>query len=87
MPGNLEAGFAGLTDRFKRDHNQTFATYSSFWHLFKSVNISAVTATGNNTVTAEVTYVKTTGETIHEHDVYTLVQQNGSWLIDTQRAG
>jgi hypothetical protein len=86
LPGNLETGFARLTARFKRDNNQTFATYASFWKTIRSVSVSGLTATGN-TVTAEITYVKTNGATSHERHVYTLVQQNGSWAIDTQRPG
>jgi hypothetical protein len=31
--------------------------------------------------------VTTAGSTIVEHDTFTLVQQNGQWLIDSQTVG
>jgi serine/threonine protein kinase len=87
LPGNLEAGYARLTDRFKRDKTQTFADYQGFWRHYRSVTASGVSQSGSNSVSAEVTYVTTAGETIREHDIFTLVQQNGQWLIDSQQVG
>jgi serine/threonine protein kinase len=87
LPGSLEAGYARLTDRFKQDKTQTFADYQGFWRQYRSVTASGVSQSGSNSVSAEVTYVTTAGKTIREHDTFTLVQQNGQWLIDSQRAG
>jgi serine/threonine protein kinase len=87
LPGSLDAGYARLTDRFKRDKTQTFADYQNFWRQYRSVTASGTSQSGSNSVSAEVTYVTTAGKTIREHDIFTLVQQNGQWLIDSQQAG
>lgn len=83
IPGNLAAGFARLTDRFKAAHKQTMEKYISWWGRFKSVTASNVNASGD-TVTADITYVDKSGKTSHEHNTFTLIQQNGVWLIDAQ---
>ncbi|WP_370949763.1 serine/threonine-protein kinase [Amycolatopsis sp. cg5] len=83
LPGNLEAGWAGLSDRFKREHKQTYESYSGFWRGMRSVSVS-VTERGPNQVAGKVTYVKTNGSTSTENHTYTLVQVDGKWLIDTE---
>ncbi|MDT7724511.1 MAG: eukaryotic-like serine/threonine-protein kinase [Actinomycetota bacterium] len=81
---NLQASFAGLSDNFKRSHNnQTFETYSAFWNRFSAVVVSEVTAAGGNAVNANVAFTEK-GATSTERHRYTLVEQNGKWLIDTQ---
>lgn len=87
LPGNLEAGYARLTQRFKQERSRTFASYQGFWSQMRAVNVGGLTARGDNTVSADVTYVYANGRTVHEHHVYTLVQQNGGWAIDSQRSG
>ena len=85
LPGNLNAGFALLTDDFKRSLRQTPSTYAGFWGQFKSVTASNVRAAGGNKVSADLNYVRTNGS--HEgpeHHVYTMVQQNGVWMIEGQ---
>jgi serine/threonine protein kinase len=81
---NLQASFAGLSDRFKTAHKQNFETYSSYWNRYRSVTVSNVAAAGSNTVTLTITTVETGGKTVTERHTYTLVEQNGKWLIDTQ---
>jgi serine/threonine protein kinase len=87
LPGSLPAGYAKLTDQFKQSRNLTLANYEGFWHQYQSVTVSGVTQQGPDRVSADVTYVTTGGNTIVEHDTFTLVQQNGQWLIDSQTVG
>jgi serine/threonine protein kinase len=87
IPGNLQASYARLTDAFKSSRSTSFEDYQAFWGAMRAVNLSNVVAQGDNAVSATVTYVYNSGKTATEHHVYTLVQQNGQWLIDSQRAG
>ncbi|MFC3453662.1 serine/threonine-protein kinase [Amycolatopsis speibonae] len=86
IPGNLQAGFAGLSDNFKRTRNQSFERYSGYWKSYRSVTVSDVSESGN-TVTAKLTYVTTSGETRSGRETFVLIQQDGRYLIDSQRAG
>ncbi|MFI9456151.1 serine/threonine-protein kinase [Amycolatopsis sp. NPDC052450] len=86
IPGNLEAGFATLTDSFKTNRKQSFERYSSYWRQYSAVTVSNVTESGN-TVSATLTYVKAGGGTTTGRETFVLVQQNGRYLIDSQRAG
>ncbi|EME60778.1 serine/threonine-protein kinase [Amycolatopsis decaplanina] len=86
IPGNLQAGFATLSDNFKRTRNQSFERYSNYWKDYRSVTVSNVSESGN-TVTATLTYVKASGATMTGRETFVLVQQDGRYLIDSQRAG
>ncbi|MCX2948014.1 serine/threonine protein kinase [Lentzea sp. NEAU-D7] len=83
-PGNLEAGWATLTDKFKASRNQTFQTYQQFWSQFTAVRVSNAAAVGDNVVTVTLQYMQ--GDSVYttETHTYTLVQQNGKWMIDNQ---
>ncbi|WP_081736295.1 serine/threonine-protein kinase [Amycolatopsis orientalis] len=84
IPGNLQAGFATLTDNFKRTKNQSFERYSNFWKDYRAVTVSNVSESGT-TVTATLTYVKASGGTTTERATFVMVQQDGRYLIDSQR--
>jgi serine/threonine protein kinase len=84
LPGNQEAAYARLTAAFKQDRAASFADYQAFWNRFSSVTASNVAAQGPNTVSANLQYVERTGGTLTESHVYTMVLQNGQWLIDAQ---
>ncbi|RDI35207.1 protein kinase domain-containing protein [Lentzea flaviverrucosa] len=83
-PGNLEAGWATLTDNFKASRNQTFQTYQQFWNRFTSVRLSNVAPQGPNVVTVTLQYMQGDAIFTTETHTYTLVQQNGKWMIDNQ---
>jgi serine/threonine protein kinase len=86
LPGNLEQAYSLLTEGFKSSRSQTFADYESFWGRMSAVQVSDVTAGGGNTVAATVTYTEEGGGTQSERHVYSLVEQDGRWLIDSQAA-
>ena len=83
---NLDTSFARLTSNFKVTRGQTPQTYASFWGQYRSVSAQVVSENGN-TVTAKITYVATGGKTSTEQSTYTLIQEGGTWLVDTQRRG
>ncbi|WP_306745165.1 serine/threonine-protein kinase [Saccharothrix yanglingensis] len=84
MPGNLQGLFARLSDNFKASRGLTYAGYEDFWNDFSEVEASNVQVTGPNTVAATITYTRPGGGREQENHVYTLVQANGQWLIDSQ---
>lgn len=86
IPGNLQASFALLSDNFKRTRGQSFERYSSYWKGFSSVSVSNVSESGN-TVSATLTYVKAGGGSTTGKETFVLVQQDGRYLIDSQRPG
>ncbi|WP_181771524.1 serine/threonine-protein kinase [Amycolatopsis pittospori] len=84
IPGNLQAGFATLTDNFKRTKNQSFERYSNFWKDYRGVAVSNIVESGN-TVSATLTYSRAAGGTMTEKATFVMVQQDGRYLIDSQR--
>ncbi len=84
IPGNLQAGFATLTDNFKRSKNQSFERYSNFWKDYRGVAVSNIAESGN-TVSATLTYTRAAGGTMTEKATFVMVEQDGRYLIDSQR--
>lgn len=84
VPGNLEAGWATLTDSFKASFKQTFQTYQQFWSRYTAVRLSNITPQGDNTVSVTLQYMQGSNVVTTERHTYTLVQQNGKWMINTQ---
>ncbi|RBM22214.1 serine/threonine protein kinase [Prauserella sp. PE36] len=84
LPGNLEAAYARLSDRFKSTRSPSFADYASFWNQMSSVQATNLSPAGGNAVTATITYTYADGGTTTERHTYTLVDQNGQWAIDGQ---
>ncbi|MCS7477253.1 serine/threonine-protein kinase [Umezawaea endophytica] len=76
------ASYARLTEKFKQARAKSFDDYTFFWSQ-NSATVGNVVEQGPNTVTATVTY---NGNESENH-VYTLVQQNGQWMIDVQVTG
>ncbi|MGW4208997.1 serine/threonine-protein kinase [Lentzea sp. NPDC004789] len=87
VPNNLEAGYATLTDSFKAAMVPTFQKYQSFWSQYTSVQLSNVTQQGDNVVSATLQYMQGSAVVTTERNTYTLVQQNGKWMIDKQVSG
>ncbi|MFD7658651.1 protein kinase, partial [Actinosynnema sp. NPDC059797] len=85
LPGNLEAGYARLSDGFKARFAPSFADYQAFWGQMSAVSVTDVRPVGGNEVAATVTYTYRNGGSQPERHVYTLVKTDGGWLIDGQR--
>lgn len=84
IPGDLNAGWARLTDNFKAGRGLDFGQYQSFWSQFADVVATNVAQQGDNVVSATINYTRKDGSTFSEQHTYTLVQVNGSWMIDNQ---
>ena len=85
MPGNRDAGWQRLTPRFQQGMGGGRDYYDRFWSGFSSVTASDPAQTGPTTVQVTVLYVHNNGSQERERNEYTLVNQNGTWLIDAQR--
>ncbi|EFL05351.1 MULTISPECIES: serine/threonine-protein kinase [Actinomycetes] len=84
LPSNLESGWAMLSDGFRAKKNQTFERYKSWWSQFSSVTANDVQVTGENTLTAKITYHRASGGTTTEFHHYTMSQRNGAWQIEVE---
>ncbi|MFI6027305.1 serine/threonine-protein kinase [Amycolatopsis magusensis] len=85
LPGNTETAYGLLSDRMKQSRAKTYGDYAAFWGGMSDVQVSNVSATGNNTVSVSIVYTRSNGATEREQHTYTLVQSGGKWLIDSQR--
>ena len=82
LPQNRDAGWALLTDRYRRTTAKNRATYDAFWGSVASVSSSDVTGSASGAVTATITYAFTDGRTYVERTSYQLVRQDGVLKID-----
>lgn len=82
MPGNTEAGWSRLSEKYQLSTPKTYANYQAFWSDMTAVQVSGVSPTGDTTVEATVVYSFKDGRTVEERHSYTLVAQDGRWLID-----
>lgn len=85
LPRNTETAYGLLSDRMKQSRAKTYGDYAAFWGGMSDVQVSNVSATGNNTVSVSIVYTRSSGATEREQHTYTLVQSGGKWLIDSQR--
>lgn len=83
LPGNTDAGWARLTDRYRSTTARDRATYDRFWASVKAVSVAQAKASGPGSVVATVRYDFTDGRRFEERTAYTLVQQDGLLKIDT----
>jgi hypothetical protein len=82
MPGNLDQAWTRLTPKFQAHPAGGRSGYEEWWSTVSTVACTQVTLTGSNTVEATILYTFTSGERRRELHRYTLVNQNGVWLID-----
>ena len=82
LPGNLDAGWDRLTERYQRTTATSRAYYGSFWGAVDSVAVSDVSASTPGSVTATVTYDYADGRRFVERTAYRLVREDGELKID-----
>jgi serine/threonine protein kinase len=83
MPGNLDAAWQRLTPRYQASPAGGREGYQRWWSDKSAVAVSEVTPAGGNAVEATILYTYTDGHRIRERHRYFLVNQGGTWLIDT----
>ena len=82
LPGDRDAGWELLTDRYQRTTARNRATYDSFWGSVDQVRVSDVTASAPGSVTATLTYDFADGREFVERTSYRLVPEDGVLKID-----
>jgi hypothetical protein len=85
MPGNRDQAWNRLTPKFQNSPAGGESGYDSFWSKISSIAASEAAQTGENVVEVTLLYVYNNGTRIRERHRYVLVNQNGTWLIDTVR--
>ncbi|MFC4855025.1 serine/threonine-protein kinase [Actinophytocola glycyrrhizae] len=81
MPGSRAEGWNRLSPGYQA---QGRASYDRWWGRVSSVSASEIATTGPTTVEATVLYAFTDGTRTRERHRYTMLNQNGTWLIDSQ---
>ncbi|WP_313888386.1 serine/threonine-protein kinase [Lentzea alba] len=84
IPGDLQSGYATLTDRFKAARSKTFQEYQQWWSQYTGVNVLNTAPQGDNVVTATLQYMQGNSVATTETLTFTLVQVNGKWMFDSQ---
>ncbi|MFL6143000.1 MAG: hypothetical protein ACJ72N_14200, partial [Labedaea sp.] len=82
MPRDLEQTWSWLTPKYQQHPAGGYGGYQTFWGRINTVRVSQVNAIAANTVDATVEYGFKDGRVVRERHRYTLVNQNGGWLID-----
>lgn len=82
LPADVDAGWALLTDRYRRTTARNRATYDSFWGEVNTVAVSDATGSASGSVTATITYAFASGRTFVERTSYQMVRQDGVLKID-----
>ncbi|OLF14635.1 hypothetical protein BU204_26180 [Actinophytocola xanthii] len=82
VPGNTAEGWTRMTPRFQNFPARNRQNYESYWNSVRSVRASGASANGS-TVDVTVDLVFKDGRGSREQHRYTLVNQNGRWLLDT----
>jgi eukaryotic-like serine/threonine-protein kinase len=82
LPGDTDAGWSRLTDRYRRTTATSRSYYESFWGAVDSVRVSDVSGRSPGTVTATVRYDYEDGRVYVERTRYRLVEDDGRLKID-----
>ncbi|HEX6354118.1 serine/threonine-protein kinase [Actinophytocola sp.] len=85
MPGNRDQAWTRLTPKFQASPAGGRSGYESYWSGVRSISATDTVQTGENTVEVTLRYEYTSGRRVTERHQYFLVNQNGTWLIDTVR--
>jgi hypothetical protein len=83
LPANTDRGWDLLTPQYRRQHSLNKHDYQSFWASIAQVSVSNATGTAPNTVQATINYTFTDGRVAHELTRYGLVNDDGTWKIDS----
>ena len=82
LPGDTDAGWARLTDRYKQTTATSRSYYDRFWGAIDRVQVSQVGGQAPSSVVATIRYVYDDGRVFVERTSYTLVRDAGQLKID-----
>lgn len=83
LPGNTDQGWNLLTQQYRHDHSVNKHDYQKFWDGISAVNVSNSTGTAPSTAQATINYTYKDGRVVSELTRYGLVNDNGTWKIDS----
>jgi hypothetical protein len=82
MPRDLQQTWSWLTPKYQQHPAGGYGGYQTFWGRINTVRVSQVNAIDGNTVEATVEYSFKDGKVVRERHRYTLINQDGAWMID-----
>jgi len=82
LPADTDAGWALLTERYRRTTARNRATYDAFWRSIEQVSVTDAEGSASGSVTATITYAFTDGRTFVERTSYQLVSEDAVLKID-----
>ncbi|CAN7350108.1 serine/threonine-protein kinase [Terrabacter sp. LjRoot27] len=82
LPGDTDAGWARLTDRYRSTTSGSRATYERFWGSVDSVDVRQATGSAPRSVVATLRYAFDDGRRFEERTSYSLVDDGGILKID-----
>jgi hypothetical protein len=82
LPGNTDAGWALLTDRYRRTTATSRDYYNRFWGAISRVQVSDVSSKAPSSVVATLRYDFKDGRIYIERTSYSLVPEDGKLKID-----
>ncbi|MCU1536769.1 MAG: hypothetical protein JWP82_1120, partial [Humibacillus sp.] len=82
LPGDTDAGWALLTDRYKQTTATSRSYYDRFWGAVDKVQVSQVSSQAPSSVVATIRYVYDDGRVFTERTSYSLVRDGGRLKID-----
>jgi eukaryotic-like serine/threonine-protein kinase len=82
LPGDTDAGWARLTDRYRSTTSGSRATYERFWDSVDSVEVRQASGSAPRSVVATLRYVFDDGRRFEERTSYSLVEDGGILKID-----
>jgi hypothetical protein len=85
LPGNTDAAWSRLTERYQSGTAHNRSTFDAFWGGIRSVSTADVQGTAPDSATATLTYVRNDGTTSVERTAFTLVDDGGVWKIDSSQ--
>ena len=83
LPDNTDQGWQLLTQQYRHDHSLNKHDYENFWGSIASVSVSNSTGTAPNSAQATINYTFKDGRVAHELTRYGLVNEDGTWKIDS----
>jgi serine/threonine protein kinase len=85
IPSNLPEGWQRLTPSYQSNTAGGYSSYAGFWGGMSRVSVQGVSSGPGGTVDATVVYVHQGGRTNRERTLFRMVQQDGTWKIDSSQ--
>ena len=84
VPGDLDAGWDRLTERFQETRAQGRDTYDSYWNSVDHVDVTSVQGLPPDQATADLVYHYDDGRVVSQTSTFTFVREDGILKIDAE---